>query len=102
MDTSRRACIIVLDACGAGEAPDSAAFGGPGADTLGHTATAVGGLDLPNLQRLGLGAAKQLDGCPAPDELSSVVGTLEERSAGKDTTTGPWELMGVMTTTPPP
>lgn len=100
--SSRRACIIVLDACGAGEAPDSAAFGDPGADTLGHTAEAVGGLDLPNLQRLGLGATRPLQGCPEPAELVSIVGTLEERSAGKDTTTGHWELVGVLTTTPPP
>ncbi|MCZ4496281.1 MAG: phosphopentomutase [Thermoleophilia bacterium] len=100
--TSRRACIIVLDAVGAGSAPDSAAFGDPGADTIGHVAEAVGGLDLPNLQRLGLGATRALDGCPPPAETVSVAGLLEERSAGKDTTTGHWELVGVMTTTPPP
>ena len=98
----RRVCIIVLDACGAGEAPDSAAFGDPGADTMGHVAEAVGGLDLPNLQRLGLGATRPLEGCPPPEVLASIAGTLEERSAGKDTTTGHWELVGVMTTTPPP
>lgn len=98
----RRACIIVLDACGAGPAPDSPAFGDPGADTLGHTAEAVGGLDLPNLQRLGLGATRPLEGCPPPPEPVSITGTLEERSAGKDTTTGHWELVGVLTTTPPP
>lgn len=98
----RRACIIVLDACGAGEAPDSAAFGDPGADTLGHTAEAVGGLDLPNLQRLGLGSTRPLEGCPPPEEAVSITGVLEERSAGKDTTTGHWELVGVLTTTPPP
>ncbi|MCW2928953.1 MAG: Phosphopentomutase [Thermoleophilia bacterium] len=100
--TKRRACIIVLDACGAGEAPDSAAFGDPNADTLGHTAEAVGGLDLPNLQRLGLGASRPLEGCPPPEAPVSIAGTLEERSAGKDTTTGHWELVGVLTTTPPP
>jgi len=98
----RRVCLIVLDACGAGEAPDSAAFGDPGADTLGHVAEAVGGLDLPNLQRLGLGATRPLDGCPPPDLTRSITGVLEERSAGKDTTTGHWELVGVLTTTPPP
>lgn len=98
----RRACIIVLDACGAGEAPDSAAFGDAGADTLGHTATAVGGLELPNLQRLGLGSTRPLDGCPPPDRAVSITGVLEERSAGKDTTTGHWELVGVLTTSPPP
>jgi phosphopentomutase len=102
MGAQRRACIIVLDACGAGEAPDSAAIGDPGADTLGHTAEAVGGFDLPNLQRLGLGGTRPLDGCPEPEQLVSIVGTLEERSAGKDTTTGHWEIVGVLTTTPPP
>ena len=100
--TTRRACIIVLDACGAGEAPDSAAFGDPGADTIGHVAEAVGGLHLPNLQRLGLGSVKRLDGCPPASDAVSVTGLLEERSAGKDTTTGHWELVGVLTTTPPP
>lgn len=98
----RRVCVIVLDACGAGGAPDAAAFGDEGADTLGHLATAVGGLGLPNLQRLGLGAMRPLAGCPAVDPLPSVVGRLQERSLGKDTTTGHWELMGVLTTTPPP
>jgi phosphopentomutase len=100
--TTRRACIIVLDATGAGSAPDSGAFGDAGADTLGHIAEAVGGLDLPNLQRWGLGATRQLDGCPPPAELETIAGVLQERSAGKDTTTGHWELMGVLTTTPPP
>lgn len=93
--TDRRVAIIVLDACGAGPAPDSEAFGDPGADTLGNMADAIGGLDLPNLQRLGLGATRPLAGCPAPAVLPSVAGRLRERSAGKDTTTGHWELMGV-------
>lgn len=99
---NRRACIIVLDAVGAGEAPDSAAFGDEGADTLGNTAKAVGGLKLPNLERLGLGNTRPLEGVNTSDSLVSVAGTLEERSAGKDTTTGHWEIVGVMTTTPPP
>lgn len=99
---NRRACIIVLDACGAGSAPDADQFGDAGADTLGHVADAVGGLQLPNLERLGLGATRPLAGCAVPDPLPSIVGTLQERSAGKDTTTGHWEIVGVLTTTPPP
>jgi phosphopentomutase len=99
---ARRAVVIVIDACGAGEAPDSADFGDPGADTIGHVADAVGGLDLPNLQRLGLGATRPLQGCPPVEPLPSIVGRLEERSQGKDTTTGHWELMGVLTNTAPP
>ena len=102
MMEQRRVCVIVLDACGAGEAPDSAAFGDPGADTIGHVAEAVGGLDLPHLQQLGLGNMRPFEGCDPVDHLPSIVGRLEERSEGKDTTTGHWELMGVMTTLPPP
>lgn len=101
-ELTRRACIIVLDACGAGEAPDSADFGDPGADTIGHVADAVGGLQLPNLQRLGLGNTRPLTGCSPLAEPVSITGTLQERSAGKDTTTGHWELVGVLTTSPAP
>ena len=64
----RRAFVIVLDACGAGELPDSADYGDAGANTLGHVAEAAGGLDLPNLQQLGLGSALPLRGCPSPVE----------------------------------
>lgn len=89
--------IIVLDACGAGEAPDSAQFGDAGADTLGHVAEAVGGLDLPNMAALGLGNIRPFAGTSPVNPLPSVVGRLQEKSIGKDTTTGHWELMGVMT-----
>ena len=97
-----RVAIIVIDAFGAGEAPDSHTFGDTGADTVGHVAEAVGGLRLPNLQRLGLGNTRDLPGCPPVDPLPSIVGRLQERSRGKDTTTGHWELMGVLTNTAPP
>ncbi len=102
MHENRRVCVIVLDACGAGEAPDAAAFGDTGADTLGHIAEAVGGLQLPHLAQLGLGNMRPFSGCAPVQPLPSIVGRLEERSEGKDTTTGHWELMGVMTTVPPP
>jgi phosphopentomutase len=92
-----RACIIVLDAVGAGELPDAAAFGDAGSSTLQHVATAVGGLDLPNLAALGLGNVLPLAGCPPLAAPPSVVGRLVERSQGKDTTTGHWELVGVVT-----
>ncbi len=61
---NRRAFVIVLDACGAGELPDSADYGDAGTNTLGHVAEAAGGFDLPVLQRLGLGSALPLLGCP--------------------------------------
>ena len=92
-----RVCIIVLDAVGAGELPDAADFGDAGSATLAHVAEAVGGLDLPHLQALGLGNMMPLAGCPPLAAPPSVVGRLRERSLGKDTTTGHWELAGVIT-----
>jgi phosphopentomutase len=92
-----RACVIVLDAVGAGELPDAADYGDEGSDTLGNVARAVGGLDLPNLEALGLGNVEPLDGCPPQPGAPAVAGRLLERSKGKDTTTGHWELMGVVT-----
>jgi phosphopentomutase len=97
-----RACVIVLDAVGAGELPDAAAFGDEGSDTLGNVARAVGGLDLPNLEALGLGNVEPLEGCPPQPGAPAVAGRLVERSKGKDTTTGHWELMGVVTPQPMP
>jgi phosphopentomutase len=87
----------VLDAVGAGELPDAAQYGDEGSDTLGNVARAVGGLDLPSLEALGLGNVKPLEGCPPQPGAPAVAGRLFERSKGKDTTTGHWELMGVVT-----
>jgi phosphopentomutase len=97
-----RACVIVLDAVGAGALPDAADFGDEGSDTLGNVARAVGGLDLPNLEALGLGNVEPLEGCPPQPGAPAVAGRLLERSKGKDTTTGHWELMGVVTPQPMP
>ena len=97
-----RACVIVLDAVGAGELPDAASYGDEGSNTLGNVARAVGGLDLPSLEALGLGNVMPLDGCPPQPGAPAVAGRLLERSKGKDTTTGHWELMGVVTPTPMP
>ncbi len=92
----RRAFVIVLDACGAGELPDSADYGDAGANTLGHVAQATGGLELPVLERLGLGSALALAGCP-PAVAPVLHGRLHPLGPGKDTITGHWELMGVVT-----
>jgi phosphopentomutase len=97
-----RACVIVLDAVGAGALPDAAEYGDEGSDTLGNVARAVGGLDLPNLEALGLGNVEPLDGCPPQPGAPSVAGRLVARSRGKDTTAGHWELMGVVTPQPFP
>jgi phosphopentomutase len=92
-----RACVIVLDAVGAGALPDAGDYGDEGSDTLGNVARAVGGLDLPNLEQLGLGNVEELEGCPPQPRAPAIAGRLFERSKGKDTTTGHWELMGIVT-----
>jgi phosphopentomutase len=99
-----RACVIVLDAVGVGALPDAAEYGADDvdADTLGNVSRAVGGLDLPNLEALGLGNVEPLEGCPPQPGAPAVAGRLLERSRGKDTTTGHWELMGVVTPQPFP
>jgi len=94
--------VIVLDAVGAGALPDADSYGDAGSDTLGNVARAVGGLDLPNLEALGLGNVEPLEGCPPQPGAPAVAGRLTERSKGKDTTTGHWELMGVVTPQPMP
>ena len=91
-----RVIVIVLDACGIGEAPDSAAFGDSGSNTLVHTARAVGGLTCPNLERLGLGHLDNIAGIEAVPSPEGCFGTMAERSPGKDSTTGHWELMGLV------
>ena len=94
--SARRAFVIVLDACGAGELPDSADYGDAGANTLGHVAEASGGLDVPVMGALGLGSALPLVGVPpSPDPV--VHGRLHPQGPGKDTITGHWELMGAIT-----
>src|SRR6476659_4134175 len=97
-----RACVIVLDAVGAGALPDAVDFGDEGSDTLGNVAKAVGGLDLPNLEALGLGNVEPLEGCPPMSGAPAVAGRLVERSKGKDTTIGHWEMMGIVTPQPLP
>jgi phosphopentomutase len=92
----------VLDGVGAGALPDADRFGDEGSDTLGNVARAVGGLDLPNLEALGLGNVEQLDGCPPQPGAPAVTGRLLEHSKGKDTMTGHWELMGIVTPQPLP
>jgi phosphopentomutase len=89
--------VIVLDAVGAGELPDADQYGDEGSNTLANVAKAVGGLDVPNMEALGLGNVEPLDGCPPQPGAPAVAGRLLERSKGKDTTTGHWELMGVVT-----
>jgi phosphopentomutase len=92
-----RACVIVLDAVGVGDLPDAAEYGTSGSSTLSHTADAVGGLDVPAMQALGLGNVMDVRGCPPRPDAPAVWGRLVERSQGMDTTTGHWEMMGIVT-----
>jgi phosphopentomutase len=92
---ARRAIILVLDGVGIGEAPDAAAYGDVGSHTLGNLARAVGGLQLPQLERAGLGCIAPLIGVAAVEAPTAAWGLLEPRSAGKDSTTGHWEIAGV-------
>jgi phosphopentomutase len=98
----RRAVILVLDGVGVGAAPDAAQYGDVGSDTLGNLARAIGGLKLPNLAAAGLGNVKALDGVPAVREPSGAWGTMRPASAGKDSTTGHWEIAGVHLSRPFP
>jgi phosphopentomutase len=97
----RRAFVIVLDACGAGALPDAAAYGDAGANTLLHLAQDLGGLDLPALEHLGLGCILDLPGVP-PSPAPVLHGRVRPLGPGKDSTTGHWELMGVVAPAPLP
>lgn len=92
----KRAAIIVLDGLGIGACPDQAAYGDAGSDTLGNTARAVGGLKLPNLERLGLGKARDIPGLAPGVRNTAAYGVALPISKGKDSTTGHWELCGVV------
>jgi phosphopentomutase len=96
-----RAAVIVLDACGVGALPDAGAYGDAGSNTLGHLAERVGGLELPALQRLGLGSIVPIRGVP-PAAGPVVHGRLAPLGPGKESTTGHWELMGVVPEHPLP
>jgi phosphopentomutase len=87
--------VVVCDSWGVGDAPDAAAYGDEGSNTLGNTAEAVGGIHAPNLEALGLGMLTSIRGVAAAAGPGSACGRATERSAGKDTTTGHWEMMGI-------
>lgn len=93
--TISRIILVVLDGAGAGAAPDAAEYGDAGAATLTHVAESVGGLRLPNLERLGLGHAAAMEGISKLTATQGAHGRLRQRTAGKDTITGWWELAGL-------
>ncbi len=98
-----RCVVIVLDSAGIGALPDAASFGdAPGANTIGNVAERSGGLTLPNFRRLGLGNITQIRGVPPVPDPEAFVARLAERSRGKDTITGHWEMAGIETAVPFP
>jgi phosphopentomutase len=98
----RRVILITLDGVGIGAQPDAADYGDSDADTLGHVAEACGGLRLPNLARLGLGNIAPVAGVDPAVAPVAACGRMLERSAGKDTTTGHWEIAGLIQEQPFP
>jgi len=98
-----RCFVIVLDSGGVGALPDAATYGdAPGANTIGNVAARVGGLVLPNFERLGLGYLTSIRGVGEPLEPAAYVARLGETSKGKDTITGHWEMAGIHTDVPFP
>lgn len=98
----KKVTMIVLDSVGVGEMPDAAKYGDEGSNTLGNTARAVGGLNMPNMQKLGIGNIIDVMGVPPVKKPLGAYGKAAEKSPGKDTTTGHWELAGVVLERPFP
>lgn len=98
----KRAIVLVMDSVGIGELPDAHKYGDQGSDTLGNIAAQVKGFSLPNLQGLGLGNIQGAKGFTKVNNPIASFGKMKERSAGKDTTTGHWELMGIVLEKPFP
>jgi uncharacterized repeat protein (TIGR02543 family) len=96
MNLRKRAVLIVLDGVGVGEMRDSYQYGDQGSHSLKNTALAVGGLKIPNLQKLGLGNIDAIPGVEPAIKPAAAYGKMEERSCGKDSTVGHWEMMGLI------
>ncbi len=97
-----RAIVVVLDGVGVGHAPDAARYGDEGANCLTNCANAVGSLALPNMGGMGLGNLTPIAGTPPTNGARGAFARLDEAAAGKDSTTGHWELMGVTLERPLP
>lgn len=98
----KRAVIIVLDSAGIGEMPDSEIYGDKGVNTLVNISRRVGGLNLPHLRAMGLGNLASIEGVAPVEKAFGAYGIMQEMSKGKDTTTGHWEMMGIVTEKPFP
>ncbi len=99
---SKRAFVIIIDGVGVGEMPDANQYGDTGSDTLGNLSRVTSGLQLPNLSRLGLGCIHPIGGVTCPGSPLASFGKMAEMSPGKDSTTGHWELGGLVLEKPFP
>lgn len=97
MKRYNRIFLIVLDSLGIGEMPDAYLYKDKGVDTLGHISKSVKGMNIPNLQRLGLANLHEIDNVNKVDNPIGIYTRLAEKSVGKDTMTGHWEMMGIET-----
>ncbi|WP_285693001.1 phosphopentomutase [Paenibacillus polymyxa] len=95
MSKFKRIHLVVMDSVGIGEAPDAAQFDDYDVDTLGHIARERGGLNMPNMGKLGLSNIRSIEGVPAVDKPLAYYTKMQEASNGKDTMTGHWEIMGL-------
>ncbi|CEG27723.1 phosphopentomutase [Bacillus sp. B-jedd] len=95
-----RIFLIVMDSVGIGEAPDAEKFGDKGSDTFGHIAEAMNGLNMPNMEKLGLSNIREIKGIKKQDKPLAYYTKMQEASNGKDTMTGHWEIMGLNIQTP--
>src|SRR5699024_10391446 len=95
MHSFKRIFVVVMDSVGIGEAPDAKVFNDVGADTLGHIAQHMNGIQLPNLEKLGLGNIREIDGVQRVDNPQAFYTKMQEAYASKDTMTGHWEIMGL-------
>lgn len=98
----KRAIIVVMDSVGMGELPDAGRYGDRGSNTLGNIAAAIDGFRLPNLEKLGLGCIDGIKGAERVERPLGSYGRMAEKSAGKDTTTGHWEMAGIILEKPFP
>lgn len=96
----KRIFLVVMDSVGIGEAPDAEKFGDKGSHTLGHIAEKMNGLNMPNMEKLGLGNIEKIQGISQVDAPMAYYTKVQEASNGKDTMTGHWEIMGLNIETP--
>lgn len=100
MQPFKKIHVIVMDSVGVGEAPDAHKFGDVGSNTLGHIAEKMNGLNMPNIEKMGLGNIADIKGIKKVEQPTAFYGMMQEASVGKDTMTGHWEIMGLNIDTP--